>query len=92
MYIKACAQCQDPTDHPIPLPVVRVTIAVSAHVTRTHTPTRTHARTTDTDRPTDRPITDTVIGDAFAEGHHLEPVSDFVLTPSQRSYYAIDSR
>lgn len=41
-----------------------------------------HARTIDTDRPRDRPITDTVIGDAF-EGHHLEPVSDFVLTPSQ---------
>lgn len=34
-----------------------------------------------------RSTTDTVIGDA--EGHHLESVSDF-LTPSQRSYYAID--
>lgn len=49
---------------------------------------------TDSDRPINRPTTDTVIGDAFAEGHHLEPVSDFVLILLAHAliYYAIDPR
>lgn len=93
MYIKACAQCQGPTGHPIPLSVVRVTIAVSAHVTHTYSYTYTHARTHDGYRSTDRP-TDYWYRYRWClcrGASSLAPVSDFVLTPSQCSYYAIDN-